>query len=90
MNTLIAANPTDGIYYKSDDFTGGFYDAETTKRLLRYVAENEKDLIGYYALLTFAGLRPSEGARVQWDDYIFKTSELLRPQRKDERPLYHP
>ncbi|MBE0546045.1 MAG: site-specific integrase [Verrucomicrobia bacterium] len=73
---LIDANPTDGIFYKPDDFTAGFYDVPTTKKLLRYVAENKKDLIGYYALLTFAGLRPSEGARVHWQDYTFKTNEL--------------
>jgi len=73
---LIAANPTDGIFFKPDDFTAGFYGAATTQKLLRYVAENEKDLVGYYALLTFAGLRPSECARVRWEDYSFKTSEL--------------
>jgi integrase len=72
----IIVNPTDGIFYKPDDFNADFYDVPTTKKLLRYVAENEKDLIGYYALLTFAGLRPSEGARVQWQDYNWKTSEL--------------
>lgn len=69
-------NPTDGIFYKPDDFNGDFYTPEVTKRLLRYVVEHEKDLIGYYALLTFAGLRPSEGARVQWQDYNSKTNEL--------------
>jgi integrase len=73
---LIASNPTDGIFFKPDDFTAGFYDVPTTKRLLRYVAENEKDLIGYYAFLTFTGLRPSEGARVQWKDYNSKSMEL--------------
>jgi integrase len=72
----ILVNPTDGIFFKPDDFTADFYDAETTKKILKYVAENEKDLLGYYALLTFAGLRPSEGARVQWDDYNFQTNEL--------------
>jgi integrase len=44
--------------------------------LLRHVAEHSKPLIGYYALLTFAGLRPSEGARVQWSDFNFKTNQL--------------
>lgn len=73
---LIVANPTDGIFYKPDDFNADFYDVPTTSNLLRYVVEHEKDLIGYYALLTFAGLRPSEGARVQWSDLSFKTSEL--------------
>ena len=73
---LIAADPTDGIFFKPDAFNADFYDVPTTKKLLRYVVEHEKDLIGYYALLTFAGLRPSEGARVQWEDYTFKTNEL--------------
>lgn len=72
----ILQNPTDGIFYKPDDFDGDFYSVEVTKKLLRYVAEKEKDLIGYYALLTFAGLRPTEGARVQWQDYNFKTRQL--------------
>jgi integrase len=72
----ILRNPTDGIFYKPDGFEAEFYSVETTKQLLRYVAENERDLIGYYALLTFAGLRPTEGARVQWKDFSFKTNEL--------------
>jgi len=72
----ILRNPTDGIFYKPDGFDAEFYSVGTTKRLLRYVAENEKDLMGYYALLTFAGLRPTEGARVQWKDFSFKTNEL--------------
>ena len=72
----ILQNPTDGIFYKPDDFDADCYDAATTSKLLQFVAENEKDLIGYYSLLTFAGLRPSEGARVQWEDYNFKTSQL--------------
>ncbi len=72
----ILQNPTDGISYKPDGFNGEFYDVPTTKGLLHYIIENEKDLIGYYALLTFAGLRPSEGVRVEWKDYNFKTCQL--------------
>ena len=72
----LLANPTDGIKFKPDDYSAEFYDVPTTKRLLRYVADNAKDLIGYYALLTFGGLRPTEGANVQWQDYNAKTSEL--------------
>jgi integrase len=69
-------NPTDGIKYKPDDFNADFYDPDTTKKLLRYIVEHEKDLVGYFALLTFAGLRPTEGERVQWGDYRPKTDEL--------------
>ncbi len=72
----IAKNPTDGIFFKPDDFNGAFYSPDETTKLLRYVVEHHPDLIGYYALLTFAGLRPSEGVRVQWCDYNFKTNEL--------------
>lgn len=72
----IQQNPTDGIFYKPDGFNGAFYSPEVTKKLLRYVVEHERDLVGYYALLAFTGLRPSEGARVQWQDYCFKTNQL--------------
>lgn len=80
----ILRNPTAGIRFKADDFSGDFYSVETTKKLLRYVAQNEKDLAGYYALLTFAGLRPTEGARVQWDDLNFKTGQLYVRKGKTE------
>lgn len=72
----LSQNPTDGIKFKGDDFNGDFYTPEATSNILRHVTEHEKDLIGYYALLTFAGLRPSEGARVEWSDYTAKTHEL--------------
>jgi integrase len=82
----IAQNPTDGIKYKVGGFNGAFYTPEDTKKLLRYVAEKEPDLIGYYALLTFAGLRPSEGAQVQWKDFSFATNELyVRPGKTGAR-----
>lgn len=82
----ITQNPADGIKYKVGEFNGAFYTREETKKLLRYVAENEPDLIGYYALLTFAGLRPSEGARIQWKDFSFATNELyVRPGRTGAR-----
>lgn len=72
----ILQNPTDGIFYKPGDYNGEFYSPTVTKQILRYVVDHEPDLIGYYALLTFAGLRPTEGARVKWEDYTFKTNEL--------------
>ena len=72
----IAKNPTDGIFYKPDDFNGDFYTPDETAKVLRYATEHHKDLIGHYALLAFAGLRPSEGERVQWRDFNFKTNEL--------------
>lgn len=83
----LSQNPTDGIFYKPDDPNGAFYSPEVTKKILRYIVEHEKDLIGYYALLTFAGLRPSEGARVEWRDYCAKTNELY--VRKGKTPARH-
>ena len=72
----ITQNPATGIKIKADDFNADFYSPDETAKLLRHVAEHCKPLIGYYALLTFAGLRPSEGARVQWSDLNFKTNQL--------------
>jgi len=33
-------------------------------------------MVAYYSLLTFAGLRPSEGARVRWEHFNAKTGQL--------------
>jgi len=46
------------------------------KEFFREVAEKYPQLIGYYSVLLFAGLRPSEGARVEWKHFNFKTNEL--------------
>jgi integrase len=82
----IIENPTDGIRIRIEPFEAAFYTPKQTKALLRYVLKNEKDLIGYYGLLTFAGLRPSEGARVQWQDISFETGELyVRRGKKEAR-----
>jgi len=80
----ITKNPATGLKYKSDDFNGDFYSVEESKKLLRYVVDHSKDLIGYFALLTFAGLRPTEGLRVQWEDYNEKTHQLY--VRKGKTP----
>lgn len=85
----IPQNPTDGILFKADDFQAGFYTPEETKHLLRFVVEHEKDLIGYYALLTFAGLRPTEGERVLWEDYSFDTHELYVRKGKTAARYIH-
>src|SRR5258708_32277609 len=72
----IVTNATTGIKIKPDNFEKEFYPPETLKELLRSVVENHKPLVGYYSLLAFAGLRPSEGARVQWHHVNFSTKEL--------------
>ena len=72
----VVRNPADGIKYKAERFEKEFYPPETLKTLLRYIAENHKELVGYYSLLAFAGLRPSEGARIQWNHINFTTHNL--------------
>lgn len=88
----LSDNPTDGIKIKGEAFEAHFYKPEIVKNILRYVVDHEPDLIGYYALLTFAGLRPSEGARVQWGDIDFDTGELyVRKGKKEARRfVLHP
>lgn len=81
---LSQENPTDGIIIKSEDFKALRFEPEQVRELLRYVATNEKDLVGMYALLTFAGLRPSEGARVEWKDIDFDTQEIYVKKGKRE------
>ena len=84
----ISKNPTAGIFFKSDSFEARFYSVETTAKLLKHVAENSKPLIGYYSLLTFAGLRPTEGTRVRWKDINFQTKELyVRPGKTGARHI---
>jgi integrase len=73
---FISANPTDGIFYKRDGFNGGFYRPNVVSDLLRHVITDHKDMVGYYSMLTFCGLRPSEGARIQWQDVDLKTKQL--------------
>lgn len=72
----ILTNPATGIKIKTENFGKEFYPPETLKRFFRYVAENHKPLVGYYSLLAFAGLRPSEGARVQWEHVNISTGAL--------------
>jgi integrase len=72
----IQTNPAAGIRFRSEGFEKEFYPLETLRGLLRFIVEEHKSLLGYYAILTFAGLRPSEGARVTWNHLNFSTGEL--------------
>ena len=72
----IVTNPAIGIRFKAERFEKEFHPPETLKKFLRFVAEKQRPLVGYYALLAFVGLRPSEAARVQWHHVGFSTNEL--------------
>jgi len=79
---IILFNPTDGLSFKPEMLTKEFYKSEQVKGFLQKVVEMEPRLVGYYSLLIFAGLRPSEGARIQWPDINFETGELYVRQGK--------
>jgi integrase len=88
-----SGNPTDGIKIKSEPFEARFYKPEVIEKLLCHILKPEhKDLIGFYTLLIFAGLRPSEGKRVIWNDIDFETGELyVRKGKKESRRfILHP
>jgi integrase len=72
----IVSNPAAGIKYKGEKFDREFYQPEKLKELLRLVVEKHKPLVGYYSLCAFAGLRPTEAARVTWHHINFGTEHL--------------
>lgn len=80
----LAKNPADTIKFKSEKYQGKCYSLEQTKKLFRHIIKTNRDLVGYFAVLTFAGLRPTEGLRVQWEDYNEKTNQLY--VRKGKTP----
>ena len=72
----IVTNPAIGIKFRPDKFEKKFYQMEILKEFFRQLAEKYPQLIGYYSVLLFAGLRPSEGARIKWKHFNFSTNEL--------------
>lgn len=72
----IAINPAFGIKYKADAFSKEHFTANDVKNLFGIVKEIHPELTGYYAVLTFCGLRPSEGGRVTWKHINFDTQQL--------------
>jgi integrase len=85
-------NPTDGIRIRMTQYEASFYSVETITTLLKLVRKDYPSMLGYYSLLTFAGLRPSEGTRVQWDDINFITAEIYvrRGKKQARRFILHP
>jgi integrase len=73
---FISENPFEGIRFKPGSFSAEFYSIDELQAMFRFIHKHCPDLIGYYSLLAFAGLRPSEAARVTWPDINFQTVEL--------------
>ena len=86
------SNPTDGIKIHTPAYEADFYTPQETETLLRLVQKEYPTMRGYYTLAVFAGLRPSECLRVQWQDISQKTGEIyVRKGKKEARRfILHP
>jgi integrase len=73
---FLITNPTDGLYFKPEKPRKLFYTSDKISEFLKYVVENDKRLVGYYSLLIFEGLRPSEGSRITWSDINLETKQI--------------
>lgn len=71
-----AKNPLIGLNFKRDKFEKAFYSVGTLQTFFKSVYEKRPQMTAYYVLSCFAGLRPSEAARVKWSHVNFDTKEL--------------
>ena len=77
---LSSVNPAEHIKIKTERYLAEFYSVEVIEKLFG-------ELKGEFScLLVFAGLRPSEGKRVEWKHVNFDTGELhVIRGKKEER-----
>jgi len=84
----LTINPTAGIYFEPAKFDRAYYQLDTLKEILKYVATEYPQMLGYYTLLTFAGLRPDEGGRVKWAHITLDGGNLhVVPGKTDPRDI---
>jgi|ERR1700733_6241016 len=58
--------------------TIGFYSVEQCKEIMKIVMKPEnKDILAYYALGLFAGIRPDELEKMTWKNILFETKEIF-------------
>lgn len=72
----LTKNVIEGINFKREKFQKEFYTNNQVADFLRKVDKEYPQLLGYYVLSTFVGLRPSEAERVEWKHINFDTMEL--------------
>ena len=71
-----SGNPTNGIKITVRKSEISVLPPAQVIELLRLVEAKFPEMIGYYVLCVFAGLRPSESQRVGWDDINFEGKEI--------------
>jgi integrase len=74
---LIRENPTVGIQVSIKRKEIEIYPPDEIERLLRLVESKYPSLLGYYCLIIFGGLRPSEAERVEWTDLNCDRKEVF-------------
>lgn len=72
----IQANPTDNVQVKIRLKDVEIYTPEETGKLLTLCQQKFPQLLGFYCLSAFGGLRPSEAERAEWSDINFETKEI--------------
>jgi integrase len=55
----------------------GILSVPQTRHLMRTVSESESDMVVWFALCLFAGLRPSEAQRLDWSDIDLDRNEIF-------------
>lgn len=75
---MVPSNPIEGIKRRRIRRKHKpVYEVEEVERLLNCAWENDRDLVPYFAIAIFAGLRPeSELEKLQWEDVNFETCEI--------------
>ena len=71
-NGYITTNPTKGVKIKIKRKDIVIYTPDEVEKVLRLCEEKYPCLMGYFSLCVFAGLRPSEAERVEWNDVNFE------------------
>lgn len=71
---LVASNPIDGIKRRRIARSHkAVYEVDEVSRLMACAWEHDRDLVPYFAIAVFAGLRPeSEISRLRWEDINFE------------------
>jgi integrase len=78
-----SGNPTDGIKITVTRSEVTILTPRQVIELLRLVETKFPEMVGFYVLCVFAGLRPSESQRVRWEDINFEGKEIyVKPEGK--------
>lgn len=86
---ILKNNPSIGIKINSDESFGvKVLSFEQVKTLLTTVYQKEKDLIPYFAIALFAGIRPSEIDHLTYNDINFNSNTITVTRTKTKKSRY--